>query len=143
MRRQQGFTLIEVMIVVAIIAILAAVALPAYSDYIKRSKITEAASTLSSMRVKMEQYFQDNRSYAGACGIAPPVTVANQPADTANFQYRCPNVAATAYTITATGIGSMLGFVYSVDEKNARSSSGPTGWTPSTTCWILKRDGSC
>ena len=63
MQRYKGFTLIEVMIVVAIIAILATVALPAYTDYVRRGKIAEGTSALLAMKTKMEQYFADNRSY--------------------------------------------------------------------------------
>ena len=59
MPADRGFTLIELMITVAIIAILAAVALPAYSTYVTRARITDAVKGLSEMRLKMEQYFQD------------------------------------------------------------------------------------
>ena len=78
MRRHQGFTLIELMIAVAIVAILSAIAIPSYTEYVQRSRIIEATSTLSSMRVKMEQYFQDNRSYVNACtaGTVAPTPVA-------------------------------------------------------------------
>ena len=62
---QKGFTLIELMIVVAIIGILATIALPAYSNYVRSGKATEATSTLASARVQMEQHFQDNRTYVG------------------------------------------------------------------------------
>lgn len=145
MRRQQGFTLIEVMIVVAIVAILSAIAIPAYSDYILRSRITEAVGNLSAMRTKMEQFFQDNRSYTGAGTAASTgVTVANCPAASIYFTYTCtPNATGTGYSIVATGIGAMNGFIYSVNESNVKASQGPTGWNNSGTCWILKRDGSC
>src|SRR5664279_3839562 len=69
--RVRGFTLIEVMIVVAIVAVLAAIALPSYTDYIRRGKIIDATSKLSDARVHLEQWFQDNRSYLRACD---PVT---------------------------------------------------------------------
>src|SRR6266581_1407504 len=73
MRDIKGFTLIEVMIVVAIVAVLAAIALPNYADYIKRGKIIEATSALSDLRTRYEQYFLDNRTYAGGCAVIKPI----------------------------------------------------------------------
>ena len=57
---QQGFTLIELMIVVAIIGILAALAVPAYQDYTIRSKVSEAASLASAVRTAVDVYFSEN-----------------------------------------------------------------------------------
>ena len=69
----KGFTLIEVMIVVAIVAVLAAIALPNYADYIKRGKIIEATSALSDLRTRYEQWYLDNRTYVGGCAVIRPV----------------------------------------------------------------------
>jgi type IV pilus assembly protein PilE len=141
MRLHRGYTLIEVMITVAIVAILAAIALPSYSEYIMRSRITDATSALAGMRVKMEQYFQDNRTYVGACAAN---TVAPLPANTANFTFSCPTLTAAAYQVNAAGAGSMTGFTYTINQSNARATpTVPTGWTSSTTCWVLKKNGSC
>ena len=56
-RRARGFTLIELMVTVAIAAILASVSIPMYRDYVLRSRIIDATSKLSDFRVRMEQYF--------------------------------------------------------------------------------------
>lgn len=148
MKLQKGFTLIELMIVVAIIAILAAVSIPAYSDYVRRSKITEATSMLSGLRVNMEQYYQDNRTYlnaGGACGVAMPNAT-----EVKYFTLTCPAATATptTYILTATGTGSMAGFVYTIDQSNAKTTNAVpagSGWilhNPNS-CWVTKSGGVC
>jgi len=131
MKAQQGFTLIELMIVVVAIAILAAVAIPSYTDYVTRGKLVEGTSALSDGRVKMEQFFQDNRTYAG--GPAP--------AATPNFTYASSNRTLGTYTITATGIGTLSAFSYTINESNTKTSDTP--WGASTTCWVVKKGGAC
>jgi len=141
MRRQSGFTLIELMIVVAIIAILSAIAIPSYSNYIVRARISEGVSALASMRVKMEQYFQDNRTFANACQAN---TIAPLPTGVNYFTYACSNLDQSNYTVTATGNGPVQGFVFTINQLNVRATTGvPTGWTANATCWVLKKDGSC
>ena len=142
MKRGLGFTLVELLVVVAIIGILAAIAVPQYSDYVTRSKIAEVTATLSEHRVRMEQFFQDNRTYAGACTlgtVAPPPTGRY-------FTYACSNLSATTYTVTATGVAAegMNGFVYTINQANARSTTGvPAGWATNTNCWVTKKGGVC
>ena len=126
---QQGFTLIELMIVVVVISILSAIAMPAYTDYVKRGKAAEATATLADMRIKMEQFFQDNRSYiGGAC--APTSTVKY-------FTYTCSSgPSATAYTLNAAGKASE-----SVDQSNVKTST--FDGTVGATCWLTKKGGTC
>ena len=62
--RAKGFTLIELMIVVAIVGIIAAIAYPAYQDYLTRTKRTVATSTLLQVSGRQEQYYTENRQYA-------------------------------------------------------------------------------
>lgn len=147
MKQEKGFTLIELMIVVAIIAILAAVAVPSYKDYVTRSKTVEATSRLSALRVTMEQFFQDNRSYVvgGNCGIG---AIPN-PGDSKYFTFACVGTQVT-YTITATGTGSMAGFSYTINDANLKTSAFTgiplaTGWTAPVpnTCWATNTGGKC
>jgi type IV pilus assembly protein PilE len=137
----RGFTLIELMITVAIVAILARVALPAYLDYAKRGKLTEAFNQLSASSLAFAQYYQDNRSY-NATGITPPC-----PSATANFTYSCTyGTPATSYTITAAGIttSSVNGFSFTLTDAGVRATTAaPSGWKTSASCWISNRSGTC
>ena len=140
MKQQNGFTLVELMIVVVIIGILASVAVPAYQDYVVRGKLTEATSNLANARVKMEQYFQDNRTYdtGGGC----PAAIA---ASSDHFNYACSNLTLNTYTVTATGKAPLNDFSYTIDEANTKKTTGlRSGWgsTPAN-CWITSKGGSC
>lgn len=144
MRRQQGFTLIELMITVAIIAFLSAIAIPSYTDYVSRARITEATNALSDMRLKMERYYQDNRRYDAVPPACSPNTVAPPPTATAHFNYQCNVTSSNTYDVEATGTGAMAGFIFKIDESNRRSTTSvPAGWVTSVSCWVQRKDGSC
>lgn len=142
---QTGFTLIEVMIVVAIVAILASIAIPAYQDYVRRGQLTDATGNLSSLRVQMEQFYQDNRNYAGVgcsgvCGVACP--------NTRYFTYTCVTAnAGQTYLMSAAGSsGLTTGFTFTINETNTQATAAVSaGWSlPATPpCWVTKKGGLC
>ena len=141
--RPPGFTLVELVVVVAITAVLAAIAIPTYADHLRRGRITEALARLADHRARMEQFFLDHRRYddgAGQCGHPPPPAAAGDA-----FALDC-TATSTRYVVRATGraAGGMHGFVYAIDEANARSTPAvPDGWVGSDRCWVVRRDGSC
>ena len=144
-QQEKGFTLLELLIVLGIIGILSAIALPAYRDYIIRGKIAEATSNLSDMRIKLEQFYQDNRTYVGACVAG---TVAPLPAgsNARAFTYSCPTLTAATYLVRALGNASegMSGFDYTIDQSNAKTTASVApGWTLTAGCWVTKKDGAC
>lgn len=151
MNKLRGFTLVELMVVIAVIGILAAVAIPSYSNYVIRGKLVEATSALSDARIKMEQFYQDNRTYVptvaqlGSNTNGCPVAI---PMATTNFTYACSNVNDVTnlvdpmkYKITATGISSLSAYSYTINESNVKASN--TAWGNSATCWVTSKGGGC
>jgi len=138
-----GFTLIEILVVLAIAAVLASIAVPTYADHLRRGRIAEALTRLADYRIRMEQYFLDHRRYddgAGGCGHAPTPAGAGDA-----FAYDCAAGAAT-YVVRATGRDAkdMRGFVYTIDQSDARRTPAvPDGWVANERCWVVRRDGSC
>lgn len=112
--RQAGFTLIELMIVVAVVAILAAIALPSYQEYIKRSNRAEARAELLRAEGWLERFNAENNRYAdNAANTANSAfggVFTTVPASgTARYTIALSAVTASSYTITATPTGSMNG----------------------------------
>lgn len=94
---QKGFTLIELMIVVAIIGILAAIAIPAYTDYTIKSRVSEGASLIGATKTAVELYWSENGQLAGPDGTST-ITLANLDVTSPSGEY----VSAVSVTGSAT-----------------------------------------
>jgi type IV pilus assembly protein PilA len=128
MRMQKGFTLIELMIVVAIVGILAAIAIPAYKDYTVRAKVSECGATISACKASVTEYWNTMSNTF-------PANVTTAGCSTSASQY-CSNLRVAPNTITSqvdtsTGIAAACDLVLTagIDANNEI-----TGWTGSTTC---------
>jgi prepilin-type N-terminal cleavage/methylation domain-containing protein len=138
-RRPRGFTLIELMVTVAIVAILAALAYPSYRNYVLRGQLQSATTGLSAVSANMERWFQDNRTYVGG----PCTTNATY----GTFTIGCPTtINATQYTLQAVGSGNTAGFTFYIDQLGNQTSTvaapAPSGWTSCTLGWETKQ-GQC
>lgn len=133
--RARGFTLIELMIVVAIVGILSAVAIPAYNNHVMRARLAEAYSGLGTVQTNAEEFWSNNHTYANFDRLPP---------DSANFGYALTSGDASSYVVTAAGKGPATGFSFTIDQNGNRATPrAPTGWTTSTSCWIDRKDGRC
>lgn len=141
---QRGFTLMELMITVAVIGILSAVALPAYTDYLRRGRLPEAFTYLSTYQVTLEQYYQDNRSYGSGTNCAPDSSgnsrVLTNPAGAKYFSFSCaPTNSGQGYLITASSgtVGGGL-HTYTVDHTGSKATTYFKGSASTKTCWLVK-----
>lgn len=130
--RPRGFTLIELMVTIAIVGILASVALPAYTAYVQRSRVPPALDALSTVATRLEQRYQDTGNYAnaGACGVTMPTAQ--------NFAITCViSGAGQGFDATATGSGPMAGYTYTINQVGARATTAhPKG--ANAGCWTTR-----
>ncbi len=145
--KQRGFTLIEVMITVAIIGILSAIALPSYSQYVLRTRLSSGFAALGTMELTAEQYWANGvvRTYVGLDaldGTKPRYL----PAETPYFKYEASALTVSTYKFKAIGKGKLLGFVYSLDQEGTKKTDAVpvgSGFTTNDTCWVDRKGGVC
>lgn len=133
-----GFTLIELMIVVLIVGILGSLAYPSYVDYVRNSKLPEGATKLAKIKNKMEHYFQDERTYTGACDST---SIKELLKSTDNFKYECEAENET-FKLNAFGTSKQTtGFQYLINEKGEKETvSSPDGYSTGS-CWVMNKTG--
>jgi type IV pilus assembly protein PilE len=137
-KNNNGFTLIELMITVAIIAILSAIAIPTYSSYLLRSYRADAQATLNYVSHYMQKVRTEQGSYApGGATPTLPSGYQNSPSSgTARYTISLSNVTANGFTATATPSASITAAEVcgniSIDHTGNKSFSGTSDMR---TCW--------
>jgi type IV pilus assembly protein PilE len=111
-RASAGFTMIELMIVVAIVAILAAIAYPSYTNYITKTKRVAAQGCLSEYANYMERYYTTNLNYskdaAGTAIVLPTLDCAGAPRTGSSYSYGLSSASSSAYVVQAVPIAAQL-----------------------------------
>jgi type IV pilus assembly protein PilE len=145
--RSRGFTLIELMITVAIVAMLAALAYPSYRNYVLRGQLVDATNGLSALHANMERYFQDNRTYVSVGAFTSPCLAAATTLVIGSFQMSCSaGPTATTYTLQAAGSKSTNGFVFTIDQNGTQTTTitGVRGWPAfCPNSWVNKVGPTC
>lgn len=156
--RHRGFTLLEVMITVAIVGILAAVGYPTYREHVVRGQLVDGTNALATMRAQMERFFQDNRTYvtttAGGVTFTSPCDGATPAASRTfgKFVVTCAagQPTATTFTLVATADATspVAGFIYTITQDGVQATTVPggsawSGWSSCASAWIVKRGQAC
>jgi type IV pilus assembly protein PilE len=142
-----GFTLIELMIAVAIVGILTAVAYPAYRNYVLRAQIAQATTGMSEMGANLQRYFQDTQQYSSVSNASAPQSPcpSTQPAtpNYGSFYVYCLQLTPFTFLMMAVGSGQTAGFTYFLNNFNVHASSvtapAPSAWqTSCSSSWEIK-----
>ncbi|WP_416426949.1 type IV pilin protein [Pseudomonas sp. App30] len=126
-----GFTLVELMVVVAIVGILAAIAYPSYTNYVRRTHRAEIVELMSETAQNLERFYSKTGSYAdGTSSFTPP-------SSNAWYTVQFTSRLATTYTLTATPIaGTLMASdtcgIFTLQQDGTRTVSGSTSLA---TCW--------
>lgn len=126
--RQRGFTLIELMITVAVVAILAAIAFPSYQDSLRKSRRTDGKNALTQATANMERYYAEKNTYATAaiCGGTPVICPGSCSGTTCsstekNYTITLSALTATTFTVVAQPVGSQaVDGKLSIDQNNIK-----------------------
>lgn len=131
--RLAGFTLIEMMIVVALVAVLAAVVIPSYQGSVRKARRTDARGALTSIAQLMERLNTEKNSYASATLGNAATDLAKATSENNFYTLALSNLGATAFTITATPAGGQAVDAcgnYTLDQAGTRGAALPVDQ-----CW--------
>lgn len=131
-RPQRGFTLIELMIVVAIVAILAAIAYPSYTKYVQRGYRSEGIAMLNDAVARMERYYAQNNNYTNANTLAA-IGITNANSTNNRYTLQAPTVTATTYVLQVNPINAQTSD--SCGNLTIAQDGTRTPDPSTTTCW--------
>ena len=148
-KAQQGFTLIELMIVVAIIGILAAIAIPSYQNYTRKARFSEVVQGASAVKLAVETCFQDQGTLAncgaGSNGVPGLTTTAGSNATTvdANSGVTAASAGSVTITMVAKSSDSVLnGLTYTLTGvPGATTANNAISWTKGGSCTNVANGG--
>lgn len=140
---QQGFTLIELMIVMAIVGILAAIAYPAYTDSVRKSRRADAKAALLEDAGFLERYYSTNFRYTAAAGgstgpTLPVLQVPRETGATATYNLSLQAVSDSSYTLQAVPTGAQTGDrcgTLTLTHLGVRGVSSASSGVTATDCW--------
>lgn len=130
MRQAAGFTLIELMIVVAIIVVIASIALPSYQEHVRKARRTAGAACASAVAQRLERYYTANLTYTGAPAVAT-LTAACDPDALRFYAIDTIDLGQKTYTVTATPANDHTDptcGVLSVNQAGVKSPSTAGCW---------------
>jgi len=138
--REHGFSLIELMVVVAVVGILSAIAFPAYREYVAKSRRADAQAALVGWAGAMERYFVQSNSYDGAADAdgVPTMYPSQVPLEggTASYWLRITSLTDTDFTLAAQPTGSQAADKCGTLTLDAAGRQGVTGASVAATeCW--------
>ena len=125
--KSRGFTLVELMITVAIIGILAMIAVPQYSDYLSKSRRSDGMTALLNMAALQERFYVQNNTYAGDGNISQ---VGGSTTSEGFYTIKISSASTTAFLLTATAISEQVG-----DTDCATMTLSSTGAKLPVGCW--------
>ena len=143
MKQNQGFTLIELVIVVAIVGILSAIAMPMYRDYVVRSNRTEAKAGLAVVALAQERYYSVNNTYTSSVAALGSMTVVKSNGETEGGYYVVSIVlqsSGSAYTLNATpqskaGQNTDKCNILTLSSTGLKGVSSATSGYTAANCW--------
>ena len=132
-KSQEGFTLIELMVVVVIIGILSMIALPAYNDSVAKGRRTDAKSTLAAIAAKQEQYYMDNKKYTADFTKLGYSASTNIDSIDGHYTISASVLTDIQFTLTAAPVASDTSCgSFTLNHEGTR---GVTGSSGADLCW--------